>query len=179
MASRTRQAGFTLIEIMLVVLLIGITITFVNLNLDPDPAQIVRREGDRVVALLRQLGDESILRGRAMAMHVDTGTGQYAFEVLEGGEWKLVDDDELFHARRLRKPVRAEMRVESGPGEEADEDEVDDTGADTADGRARVIVDPVGEITPFTLALAASGHRVIVGLDEYANVVARAEESAR
>lgn len=179
MASRATQAGFTLIEIMLVVLLIGITITFVNLNLDPDPGQIVRREADRMAVLLRQLGDESILRGRAMAMHVDTASGRYRFEVLEGGEWKAVNNDDLFHSRRIRQPVRAELSVEPGASEAPLEDEDRDNEDDVADGRSRVVVDPLGEITPFTLALAADGHRVIVGLDDYANVVARPVENAR
>ncbi len=175
------QRGFTLLEIMLVVVLIGITVTFVNLKLGPDPEQTVKREGDRVAALLGQLVDESILRGRVMAMTFDEAEQRYGFETLSGSEWKTISRHELFYPRRFARPVVGSLQVD-GSSSRPDDERIESSGetddeANRADGRSRVIVDPVGGISDFNLSLQAEGYRVLVSLDEYANVISRPIEA--
>ena len=60
------EQGFTLLEMMLVVVLIGLTVGFVNLNLSPDAEDVLDREANRIVALLQQLQDESVISGKPM-----------------------------------------------------------------------------------------------------------------
>lgn len=160
------QRGFTLLEIMLVVVLIGITVTFVNLRLDPDPGEVAMREAERVAALIRQLREESILRARPMAFVFDEFEQRYSFALLDGGEWKPVVAADLFRPRRIQSPVKASLSIDSGNDAAA---ERPDEGKE--EGRVMVVVDPVGETTPFLMALTADRVIVNVTLDAYAEIV--------
>jgi type II secretion system protein H len=158
-----------LLEIMLVVVLVAITVTFVNLQLNPDPARIVIREGERVAALIDQLREESILRGRLMAVEFDEGSQRYGFAVADSGEWKSLESVELFRSRGFQAPVRADLAITGAPsdGEDSEGEE------ERNDGRHRIVVDPVGDITPFEMTLYAQGNTATVALNEFDEVVVR------
>jgi type II secretion system protein H len=160
---------------MMVVVLIGITVTFVNLNLAPDPARMALREADRVAALLRQLADESTLRGRAMSLLFDEHSQQYRFEVVDVGEWKQISDS-LFRQRSFQQPVKAALSMESQsrPGSRDVEDRESED--DSNHGFSRIVVNPLGEMTPFVLTLNAQNHLVNVKLDAFDNVIVEAVE---
>jgi general secretion pathway protein H len=166
-----RQAGFTLLEIMLVVVLVSITVTFVNLKLNPDPARIVEREGERVAALIGQLREESILRGRLMAVEFDEGTQRYGFAVVDSGEWKSLESVELFRSRSFQAPVKASLAITGAPTEREDSEQEEGR----SDGRHRIVVDPVGDITPFEMTLDAQGNTAIVSLNAFDEVVVSLE----
>ncbi len=108
-----RQHGFTLLEMMLVVVLIGITVTFVNLDLQPDPVDLAQREGERVAALLVQLQEESILSGQVLAMEFDEFEQVYRFVSASKGNWRLIDNDDLFRSRAIKTPVKATLSVDA------------------------------------------------------------------
>jgi general secretion pathway protein H len=162
-----RERGFTLLEMMLVVVLIGLTVTFVNLKLEPNPEDLVHREARRITALVNQLQEESVLSGRPLAMQVDAFEGNYEFLSIVDGEWKTIEDDELFRSRDFFFPIKGVLVVEAASIIKNDD-------ADDGEGKPfnpRLVVDPVGYITPFTLTLILESHQAIISLDEFANVV--------
>ncbi len=153
---------------MLVVLLIGITATFVNLNLQPDPADIARREAERFAALLGQLREESILSGRALAVEYLPVDREYRFLALQDGKWTALSGGQVFRPRRLPQPIRAELKVAAAQAEQES--------ASAAAAPLRVVVDPVGEVDAFEFQLRAADARLTVRLDEYDRIaVATAE----
>jgi general secretion pathway protein H len=58
------QLAFTLVELLVVVAIIGLTLAFVTVNLFPDDQAQAKREAERVAALLEQARDDAWFGGR-------------------------------------------------------------------------------------------------------------------
>ena len=82
--SRARRAGFTLVELLMTVAIIGLAAGAVVLSM-PDPRPAVGAEAERLAARLSSARDEAILSNRAVAVET-TGAG-YAFSTFDGLHW--------------------------------------------------------------------------------------------
>lgn len=91
-------AGFTLLELLVVLLIVGITLGFMALNLNPH-RQAAAEEGERLGALLTLAKEEAILNGGEWAWEVEPSG--YRFLRLDGERWQAVDGDETFRPRLL------------------------------------------------------------------------------
>jgi general secretion pathway protein H len=101
--------GFTLIEIMLVLVIIGITLTVAIPNLFPSDEQLTRQESERVLALLQVARDEAAFGGRVIAVRIDAG--EIAFFEGDAGNsdrWSPSSTPEL-KTRVLPAGVRAQL----------------------------------------------------------------------
>ncbi|MBS0502869.1 MAG: type II secretion system minor pseudopilin GspH [Proteobacteria bacterium] len=87
--SRGRESGFTLIELMVVLLIIGLAAGAVVLSL-PDPRGRLTDEAERFAARAVAARDLAILEGRPVAVRV-TARG-YAFDRRQGGAWVPLSD---------------------------------------------------------------------------------------
>ena len=79
------EAGFSLIELMIVLVIIGIGTAAISLSMAPDPAQELRREAHDLVRRLAVAQNEVRVDGRVIAWQAD-GTG-YRFA---RGTWRAV-----------------------------------------------------------------------------------------
>jgi type II secretion system protein H len=66
--------GFTLIEIMIVVVIIGIALSMVVANLMPDERERVRQEAQRLQTLFERVRDESAMSGKTIAVELQENT---------------------------------------------------------------------------------------------------------
>ncbi|RYE77652.1 MAG: type II secretion system protein GspH, partial [Oxalobacteraceae bacterium] len=66
-----RHAGFTLLELLVVLVIAGITLGIVSFNAMPSPRQALQNEAQRIALLLQLARDEAIVRDRAIAFEVD------------------------------------------------------------------------------------------------------------
>lgn len=73
MGSVKSNAGFTLVEILVVIAIVGIMLTLIRVNLDSDPSRIVRNETERIALLIEAARDEAITRGQPLAWSVKEG----------------------------------------------------------------------------------------------------------
>ncbi|MEW6330101.1 MAG: type II secretion system minor pseudopilin GspH [Pseudomonadota bacterium] len=138
---RHLQRGFTLIEIMVVMLVIGIVIGLISVNLEPDRETPVRDEARRMVLMLQTAQQESILQGKILAVAIERQG--YSFLVLdENREFKPMEGDEVLRAR----PLPAGIVISR----------VDIEGmTDAGDMKtARLILLPTGELSPFALVFS-------------------------
>ncbi|MFT5112695.1 MAG: type II secretion system protein H [Parasphingorhabdus sp.] len=169
-----RQAGFTLLEMMLVVALIAITVTFVNLNIEPDQEDLLSDEAERVAALIRHMEEESVLTGQTMAIEFNDVEQTYSFLQLQAGEWQLIENDDLLRTRHWRKPVKgrlvsgAALQIAPQANENSEEDE-----EKKRPQLAKIVVDPVGEIFPFNLKVSIGSLAVFIFLNEFNEVQIR------
>ena len=151
----TRSAGFTLLELMVVLVLIGIIFSFAVLSLrGTDISDLMERETRRLATLLELAGDEAILRGEELAVNfTDDG---YEFLVLQDNSWRSSGDDGLLKAYSLPADIELRLEVEDEPpeltslagqeGEESEEAEEDSL-------TPQVFILSSGEMTPFSVTL--------------------------
>jgi general secretion pathway protein H len=107
----TRQLGFTLLELLVVVVIVAILFTYTTLAIRSDsPADIIKKEALRMERLVQLALEEAILRGEEYAMEVDLNG--YRFLRFTGNQWLPLSDDKILGARELPFDMELEMRLE-------------------------------------------------------------------
>lgn len=102
-AGARRRAGFTLLEMMVVIVLAGILLSIVSITVTPDPKQQLQREAQRVAQLMGLAADEARIRQQPIAWEADLNGYRFVTEI--GGERRLMTDDDLLRERRWDKPM--------------------------------------------------------------------------
>lgn len=146
---RSKQAGFTLLEMMLVVALIGLTVTFIGLRFDHNLDSVAHLEAQRFKSLLEQLRDESLYTGRPYAIQLNVESGSYKFFKVTK-EWSEIIDDDLFKARRI--PHNLSLTYE---------DPINPTSEETP----RIVVEALGEVSPFRLGFVGEDWVYLLEVD--------------
>ncbi len=102
-AGRSPARGFTLMELLVVLVIIALGVSTAVIALRPDPRGMVREEGERLALLLGLASEESSLGGTAIAWV--GGEDGYEFQAREltdlGPDWRVIRGDDLLHPRRL------------------------------------------------------------------------------
>lgn len=97
-----RAAGFTLVEIMVVMVIIGITLGLVSLNAIPSPQQHLQAEAKRIALLLQLARDEAIVRNRLVAFEAEQD--RYRFLVRNENSWVPLSQDDMLRERPYKNP---------------------------------------------------------------------------
>jgi len=97
---RAAARGFTLVELMVVMVIIGITLGLVSLNAIPSPRQNLQNEAQRLALLLQLARDEAIVRNRLVAFEADNQG--YRFIVRNDTRWDPVIEDDLLRPRPFK-----------------------------------------------------------------------------
>lgn len=143
-----RSPGFTLLELLLVIVIAGITLGLVSFNAMPSAQQALQTEAQRIALLMQLARDEAIVRNRPIAFEA-TADG-YRFVLREGDGWKPLQQEDMLRERRFqRPPVTLAVRP-----------------AAAAAGQPLRLVfgrEPVDK--PFVLTLAAGGGLVAIRAD--------------
>lgn len=89
---RGREAGFTLVELMIVITIIGLASAVAVLAM-PDPRGRLIDEGARFATRVRAAHDAAVINGRPVSVWV-TATG-YGFDERRGGTWHAIAEKPL------------------------------------------------------------------------------------
>lgn len=151
-----RQSGFTLLELMVVVVLIGIILTFVVGSVgDGGKHDRIQRETKRLNALIEMVGEEAILQSAIIGLHVEEQT--YQFLRYQEDEWQVVENDSLLKKRALDSSMVLQLLVEGFAIELGGETEAE--GEEKSAIKPQVVFLPSGERTSFELALTYEDDR--------------------
>ena len=140
-----RRSGFTLLELMAVLTIIGVLAAGTLLSLSGPSQRALEEEAERLRQALQMAADESVFQGAEMGAYV-TATG-YGFLRYDDARrhWEPLKD-RAFRARTLPDSLRLALRLESAP--------VPLPQDVTHDIRPALLFLPSGEMTPFTLTLS-------------------------
>ena len=95
-----KQSGFTLIEMMVVLVIIGIMVTSVVLSIRTDDlGEHMEMEMQRIQALLKLAREEAVMQNEDIALKVTENT--YSFEILGDKGWEPITGDQIFRARKV------------------------------------------------------------------------------
>ncbi|RKZ41828.1 MAG: type II secretion system protein GspH [Gammaproteobacteria bacterium] len=102
--------GFTLIEIMVVMIIISVILTFMTLSIgDGGLAQKLKQEAQRFASLLTMASQEAIMQSKEMGVSFEIDG--YHFYVLQEQQWQA-SQDEIFRPRRLPPGIESELYLE-------------------------------------------------------------------
>jgi len=112
--ARGSASGFTLVEILVVMVIIGITLGLATLNAIPSPRQDLENEAKRLALLLQLARDEAIVRNRLVAF--EANGERYRFMVRNETGWEPVTRDDLLRERGFKNPPLRLLLDPAGTG---------------------------------------------------------------
>ncbi len=93
-----------MLELLVVMVIIGITLGAVSFNAMPSERQILQNDAQRIALLLQSARDEAIVRDHPIAF--EAGADSYRFLLFTDNKWQPLQQDELLRERKFkRSPV--------------------------------------------------------------------------
>lgn len=167
--SRANQSGFSLIEIMVVLLLIGLAMSVVMLSFTgTDYDEILRKKAQRFQVVFDMASDYAVLNQMQIGVRVEPEKRRYFFMYLnDQDKWRPLDGDKIFAEQQLEDEYYLELELDDLPWQE--EESLFDSGIfdetlSVSEDRTnigeeeeeepeppQIFIFSSGEITPFSL----------------------------
>lgn len=162
----SKQAGFTLIEIMLVVVLLSLTAVTVVLNLPHSRQDLAKEQARRFYHRLQLLNEDAILNGRDYGIRLDEDRLTYRFQTLTAEGWQ--EYSTRFYGETRLEDTLEWVFVPGGgaweyseglfePGSLFDDEMFAALEQEKSLKPAQLLVMSSGEITPFRLTIYPEG----------------------
>lgn len=111
--SRRDVRGFTLVEMLVVVLIMGILVGTISVTLQPSNSDLLRVEAGRLALLLKLAAQESQITGHAIAWTTDGSVYRF-WRQRSDDSWAEIRGDDLLRVRSLpRGMVISQLRNEA------------------------------------------------------------------
>lgn len=156
-----RENGFTLLELLVVVVIVAILFTYTTLAIRSDsPEDIIKKEAQRLERLIQLALEESILRGEEYGIEIFLDGYRFVRFSIEDNQWLPLSEDRILRERELPLDMELEMTLEdteividlaSDPMSEKKLDldiESDDKEDDEKKAKPQIYLLSSGEITP-------------------------------
>lgn len=160
MLPRIRQTGFSLLEIMVVVVIVGIVVSVASLSLGIlGSDRELRTEADRFMALAEVAQDEATMQSREFGIELMTAGYRFVEYDALSGQWADVPGDDTLRLRALPEDVEFELYLEDkrilldNDPAEFDDPEKRATRAASKNYSPHLMIYSSGDATPFELRI--------------------------
>lgn len=169
MRSERPQQGFTLVEILVVVVIVGILLTVGVLSLSlVSGGQDMREEARRLMTLIRTARDDSMMQGREFGLEFMNGSYRFVEYDPLANQWSEVPGDRMLRLRELPEELDFELYMEDRrvllKDDPARMQAGDEERRRTESYSPHVYIFSSGEITPFELHLVREVDGAIIAI---------------
>lgn len=148
-AMRTMR-GFTLIELVVVLLLVGLLVSFAVLSVGgPSARDIQHEEARRILARMDLAREEAVMQARSLGVRFERDG--YLFYGVRDGQWRMLEQGGLMDPHELPEAVAIDVEIDGLEVELFSEDGGDEDGGDGDDEdavRPQIFFLAGGEIVP-------------------------------
>lgn len=148
-----RGQGFTLIEILIVLVIISIVTTIALTNLRVNENRHLENFTNELSQLISLVEEQALLRPSVLAMKIDKDSYEFFWYKSDinvekkESPWVSLDDDELLAKHKI--PDDIALRIETGDdGKDVTEEETDSP---------QIVFSTNGDLTPFAIYVGAPG----------------------
>ena len=143
-------SGFTLVEILVVIVILGIAAGVAIVSAAPDERDLSAREARRFAGALEYAAQRAQFRNELLGVSATGRAIRYWRRDFTNDRWQLVDDDDILRARALPDPVDAMAVAFAGQAPASD---------------AVIPLRASGRNEPFAFALTTPAWRTLILLD--------------
>ena len=111
-SDRRRAAGFTLIELMVALIIIGIVLSMVVISASPSPLRSLEGDAERLSQLFSLAREEAQIRGAPIRF--ETTRDRYRFVIFKDRQWRPIEDDTHLRVREWAAPTRVRVVKSDG-----------------------------------------------------------------
>jgi len=145
-----RYRGFTLVEILVVIVVLGLAAGIALVSTAPDERAVAAREARRFAGALEYAAQRAQFRNEALGVSAAGHVIRYWRRDVANDRWQLVDDDDVLRAQALPEPVDAVAIAFAGRAPRSD---------------AVIPLRASGRNEPFTFALMTARTRTLIAFD--------------
>jgi general secretion pathway protein H len=119
---KSQQRGFTLLEIILVVALMGLVVSIISFNaFGTDPKKGVEEETRRLQVLFDMASDYAVLNQKQLGLRIDDDAASYEFVTLsDEDKWIPLDSQPIFALKELPEFYTLELTLDNLPWQNDD-----------------------------------------------------------
>ncbi|MUJ25789.1 type II secretion system minor pseudopilin GspH [Aliivibrio fischeri] len=162
-----REVGFTLIEIMLVLVLLSLSAMAVIMSLPDNQDDQLEEEASRFYQLVQLLNEDALLNGMDYGIYFNQERQEYRFMQLMVDGWQPIEKSRFFTEVKMEESLEFDMTLGGSawadderlfePGSLFDEEMFADVEKDKKPTPPQVMVLSSGEVTPFSFRLSPQG----------------------